>query len=235
MDRVESRVLASAEGVVLSATQTKIIVALARSMDHSLDTDGVIKETGIAVSTWSAEQSKLVGIGLLDKQFVRTMTKDGTTKRMCYRLTDRGKIVGLNLLNITRVMSASAGQEKTQSSHGTNSPELSVDFYSEIRECIEIGLDSFGLNLVKLVSGALETQYGIRWSRLSECIDELLLVLADIFGVEASKKMEVIFCSNLSARFGMEASRTIRLVELISEISKRNTQTSSQSSGRGGE
>ena len=58
-----------------------------------LNSETILKETGIAQSTWSEEQNRLTQMGLLEKRQSRLMTSNVITRVMNYRLTDKGRLV----------------------------------------------------------------------------------------------------------------------------------------------
>lgn len=190
---------------ILTPIQVKILLALLRSKDHSLNSEAVLRETGIALSTWSAEQGKLVDMGLIEKRLVRVLTSENISKRMSYTLSESGVAVALNLLNISKILSSSK-----------NANSVSDNFGQRVSECVEIALDSFGPSSVQLVKTTLESSYGVSWSRLSEKPAELMRACRELFGEEASKKLETVIAANIARRFALQGTGS----DLASAISK---------------
>ncbi len=218
--------------VNLTPIQSKILVALARSKNGSLNTDEILSETGIATSTWSAEQGKLVGMGLLNKHLVRIIEQNHISKRMNYGLTEKGKMVGANLLNISKILAGDTGEpnmiERSASQESKNFETESKsagkqleDFGGKVDECVEVALDSFGSNLVDLVKSSMELEHRVPWIDLSEKIETFELVLRDYFGLEASEKLKKLIAANIKSRFNLGTSRSDDLSHLILEARKR--------------
>lgn len=225
----------------LTPIQTRILEALATSKLGSLYTDEIIKLTGIATSTWSAEQGKLTSMGLIEKHLVRIIELNHISKRMNYKLTEKGKVVGSNLLNISRVLavekfnSKTSGEEKSLSQSkkgdrflesGTNSQE-NRDFERTIGECVEIALDSFGSNLVNLVKHSLETEHKIPWIRMADNPDAFEAVLRDYFGLQAAEKLDRLIAANLRSRFELKQDRIDDLSHLVLEARLKTSRDSS--------
>jgi DNA-binding HxlR family transcriptional regulator len=215
--------------------QTKILIALVRSKDGSMYTDEILRQTGIATSTWSAEQGKLVALGLVNKHLVRIIEQDHVSKRMSYWLTERGKMVSLNLLNISRILAAEQAASKNTSEEpgilrenkkDIFRPEAGVkeaeEFRSKIAECVEVALDSFGANLVNLVKSSLELEHHISWAELPDRANVFENVLKDYFGLEASKKLKILIAANIRNRFGLENFQVEDLALIISEARKND-------------
>ena len=217
----------------LTSIQTKVLIALARSKFGSLNTDEILDQTGIATSTWSAEQGRLVAMGLIKKQMIRVIELNHISKRMSYGLTDKGRMVGLNLLNITKILATD--NENSKLSAESSLPNLqgnrmesasvnreSVEFNDKISECVEIALDSFGTNLVDLVKNSLEVDHQIAWSELSENTQVFEEVLKDYFGLGASEKLKKLIIANIKSRFDLRGYQNEDLIFLISEARKTN-------------
>jgi hypothetical protein len=201
-----------------------------------LKTGEILVKTGIAPSTWSSEQSKLVMMKLIDKHIVRTIANGFISRRMNYSLTEKGALVALNLRNISEILNKDstefsshlkdqdAGPENTSV---VANPQVNQELKKIVNECVEIGLDSFGLNLANLIKRAMEIEYGIQWEELSENTLEFKLVLTDYFGFEASKKIEKIIAANLRSHFPLDEIKTDDLSKLIPETSRRSLRASS--------
>jgi DNA-binding MarR family transcriptional regulator len=201
--------LSNANAPILTPIQAKILLAMLRAKDHSLNSEAILRETGIALSTWSAEQGKLVEMGIIEKRLVRVLTNDNISKRMNYKLTESGVAIALNLSNISKILSGTRYG-------GRIAGKPAEDFDERIRECVEIGLESFGANLVTLVKTALESEKGVPWSRIPENPDRLLLVCREFFGEEASKKLETVISANIISRFALGSVQAKDLSSMIS-------------------
>jgi hypothetical protein len=217
--------LSIANTPILTPIQVKILLAMLRSKDYSLNSEAILRETGIALSTWSAEQGKLGEMGLIEKHLVRILTSDSISKRMNYTLTKSGVAIALNLQNISRILSSS--KDMVPSSKASTNE----DFMERIGECIEIGLDSFGTNLVELVKKTLETEQEIPWNQVSEKPEKLSLVFRELFGDEAAKKLETLISTNIASRFGLEQSRS-GLASVISNAKKSFDQNGTEENGQ---
>jgi DNA-binding MarR family transcriptional regulator len=184
----------------LSPIQARILLAMLRAKDHSLNSEEILKQTGIALSTWSAEQGKLGEMSLIQKQLVRVLTSASISKRMNYTLTESGVAVALNLQNISRILSENSQtpgiMPKSEQSGGES-------FDAAIRECIEIGLDGFGANLLALVKATLQSEQGVTWEQISQRPEQFTLACKSLFGEEASKKLETVILANISSRFAI--------------------------------
>jgi DNA-binding MarR family transcriptional regulator len=188
--------LSNSNAPILTPIQVKILLAMLRAKDHSLNSEAILRETGIALSTWSAEQGKLVDMGVIQKRLVRVLTNDSISKRMNYTLTEKGVEIALNLLNISKILSSS------KDARVNNRPSSEAEEFSEIiSECIEVGLESFGANFVMLVKTTLESDKSIPWSIVPEKPKELLQVCRELFGQEAAKKLETVIVRNIASRF----------------------------------
>jgi DNA-binding HxlR family transcriptional regulator len=215
------------EGTLLTPIETRIIVTMVQSKNDTIRTEEILKKIGIANSTWSAEQAKLVSMGLIDKRLVRTLEGNHISIRMNYRLTEKGKLVGLNLLNIIKILGTEKSQAETRgglmTDPGKDQMESDVlgatdeasEFGDKIGECVEIALDSFGSNLVTLVKNSLEVEHEILWEDLFKRSDDFESVLRDYFGLEASKKLRKLIAANIKARFDLEDSQNEDLSYLI--------------------
>ena len=88
----------------LTQLQCRILSSMYLSKMEYLNSETILKQTGIAQSTWSEEQNRLTEMGLLEKKQSRIMTSNIITRVMNYKLTDKGRLVALNLANISRIL-----------------------------------------------------------------------------------------------------------------------------------
>jgi DNA-binding MarR family transcriptional regulator len=208
------------EDTHLTPIQTKVLIALTRSATGSLNPDEILLATGIATSTWSAEQGRLVSMGLIKKQMIRVIKLNQISKRMNYGLTEKGRMIGQNLLNISKIL----GENSGEISFARRVEDEDQVFGSQIAECVEVALDSFGSNLVNLVKSSLEIEHQIPWKELSERSDVFEEVLRDYFGVGAAEKLKKLIAANIESRFEVRAkdSHSGDLALLISVAKQRS-------------
>jgi len=206
--------------------QEKILVVLLKSKQQPLKTAEVLSNAEIALSTWSSEQRKLGAMKLIDKKMVRVIINNHVSLRMNYSLTEKGRLIAVNLRNISELLKDDSSKVSfqpkiTDTSFENPSSETIWRFDDELKEtvneCVEIGLDSFGLSLTKLVKKALEVECGIQWENLSENLSGFKRVLIDYFGLEASKKIEKVIAANLRIRFHLDHLESDDLSVLIPE------------------
>ena len=201
----------------LSAIQSKILVTLFQS-DGSryLPNEAVLEKTGIAQSTWSEEQKRLIDMGLLEKKAFKMLRTNNVCRIVNFRLTNKGRTVAFNLENISRMIVQPRNELET--SHST--PLSEKEFEYEVIESIEVALDSFGINLIPLVKGRLPE--GIAWSDVARHPEILLMVLNDLFGKEGCATVEAMIVENVKARFvpGPLGSEN-DLVNLIAQLRRK--------------
>ena len=188
-----------------------------------LNSEAILKLTGIAQSTWSEEQNRLTEMGLLEKKQSRIMTSNIITRVMNYKLTDKGRLVALNLANISRIMAPdqispdSGGLLGLPSSFRID-PNNEIDLDAKILECIEAGLDSFGMNLDKLVKSEIEKSAKIQWMQIAKFPEKLEFHLRELFGDGGSSTIESMIAANIRSRFGLRSIRSNSICALITEI-----------------
>lgn len=194
-----------------------------------MQTEKILEETGIAMSTWSAKQGKLVSMGLIEKHYTRVMGDSHVLKRMNYGLTKKGRLVGQNLLDVTNILASTPPEslpEKTLPIIGAQ-PEKGDqskmdDVQEMISECIEVTLDSFGSKLIDLVKKSLELEHGVAWDNIQERTQDLESVLKENFGLEASKSLKKLISANIRSRFGLEERGEESLSHLILRARQKN-------------
>jgi hypothetical protein len=206
----------------LTPIDIRILVALTRSKNGSLHAEEILEETGIAMSTWSSKQGKLVSMGLLEKHFTRVMGDEHVMKRMNYALTKKGKIVGQSLLQVTTILKDSPRPSLVTSpvfaeegSLGQKDQLPSTDFQEMIGECVEVALDSFGSRLIDLVKKSLEVEHGVSWNSLPEKTQDFESVLRDYFGLEAAIGLKKLIGANITSRFDLKELENEDLSSLI--------------------
>ncbi|HXQ92668.1 MAG TPA: hypothetical protein VN739_06650 [Nitrososphaerales archaeon] len=208
----------------LSQLQCRILSSMYLSKIEYLNSETILKRAGIAQSTWSEEQNRLTKMGLLEKKQSRIMTSNIITRVMNYKLTDKGRLVALNLANISRILAPD------QFSLNPNELQGIQHFYSEsvlhnesdlnvkILECIEIGLDSFGMNLDKLVKSEVERSTKIQWTQIANFPEKLEYHLRELFGAGGSATIESMIAANIRSRFDLRSIRSNSIPALIAEI-----------------
>jgi hypothetical protein len=206
----------------LSQLQCRILSSMYLSKIEYLNSETILKRTGIAQSTWSEEQNRLTEMGLLEKKQSRIMTTKIITRVMNYKLTDKGKLVALNLANISRILAPEKFSSISSDLVGlpTYSVELKGDdnLDERILECIEIGLDSFGMNLDKLVKTEIEESEKIQWKQITKYPEKLEFHLRELFGVGGSTTIETMISANIRSRFGLKSIKSNSIVALIAEV-----------------
>ncbi|MHB8567217.1 MAG: hypothetical protein ACYC7D_12615 [Nitrososphaerales archaeon] len=204
-------------GFTLSQIQSRILMAFLRSKQDYLNTDCVLKQVGIALSTWSEEQNRLVSLGLLEKIPAKIMTNSKIVRVMNYRLSRKGRIVALNLFNISKILApAVADAEKRDQPTRFESKEREVA--KKIKECLEIGLDSFGMNFTELVRANLEIESGVAWEDVAWHPEGLELTLNNLFGSEGARTIELMIVANLRSQFSLHSIKSDNLILLLREI-----------------
>ncbi len=188
-----------------------------------LNSETILKQTGIAQSTWSEEQNRLTEMGLLEKKQSRMMTSNIITRVMNYKLTDKGRLVALNLTNISRILAPDLFSPDSSELRGLRSslkpaPNDEIDLDVKILECIEIGLDSFGMNLDKLVRSEIEKSDKIQWMQIARFPEKLEFHLRELFGAGGSSTIESMIAANIRSRFGLRSIRSNSIPALIGEI-----------------
>ena len=159
-----------------------------------------MEKTGIAQSTWSEEQKRLIDMGLLDKKAFKTIRTNNVCRIVNFRLTSKGKMVAFNLANISRMIVHPQNGQTTSDPLSFAKTILSQkELEYEIIESIEVALDSFGINLIPLVKSRLPE--GAAWEEVGKRPEILSLILVDLFGEEGSSTVESMIVENLKSRF----------------------------------
>ena len=194
-------------------------------MEH-LNSETILRETGIAQSTWSEEQNKLIQMGLLEKRQSRIMSSNVITRVMNYRLTDKGRLVALNLTNISRILApdqfltVEPQQSGDPLARPIETPIVSTRNYidEKILECIEVGLESFGMNLDELVKSEIERAGEIPWEEIPMRPDLLENQLRRLFGDGGSSTIESMIAANIRSKFALRSINSDSISALIAEI-----------------
>ena len=209
----------------LTQLQCRILTAIFFSKIEYLNSETILKETGIAQSTWSEEQNRLTEMGLLEKKQSRLMTSNVITRVITYRLTDKGRLVALNLANISRILAPDQfSRIEISELNGASSETLRNELIDEksldekILECIEIGLDSFGMNLDDLVKSEIVKSGELKWELIPRYPEKLEILLSQLFGGGGSSTIESMIAANIRSRFGLRSIKSDKMVALISEL-----------------
>jgi hypothetical protein len=185
--------------------------------------EAVLKQSGVAQSTWSEEQNRLIAMGLIEKKAAKIINLNNVSKIMNYRLTQRGKVAALNLANISRLLLSKnewngkgvpesdfslAEEQASSTTTGEQSPQFPNEQFDDIiRESIEVALDSYGINLVKLVKTTLAFDEDVPvWSDVPSKTDRLVRVLVSLFGPEGARTIETMINSNILSRIKPDSS-----------------------------
>jgi predicted transcriptional regulator len=202
-----------------SRLQSRILAAIYYSSEGYVTTETVLRETGIAQSTWSEEQTRLIEGGLLEKKQTKVMSSKVITRIMQYKLTDKGKLVAHNLTNISRIMAPGQFLSKTPIQNGANdcTTMTSSDVNDAILECIEVGLESFGMNLDKLVMEEVEAA-GLSWKEVAASPDKLVFHLVKLFGSAGALTIEQMIAANVKTRFDLRSISSNNLSSIVREL-----------------
>ncbi len=186
-----------------------------------MSNETVLEKIGIAQSTWSEEQKRLIEMGLLEKKASKTIRTNNVCRIVNFRLTSKGRTVAFNLANISRMIVPSQSDPMEGAAHPpVQIPISEKGFEYEVMEAIEIALDSFGINLIPLVQSRLSD--GTPWGDVARHPEKLTRILKDLFGKDGSNTVESMIVENLKARFegGMPA-RENDLVNLVAEFRRK--------------
>lgn len=222
----------------LTPIQSRILVAFVESKETNLNTESVLRVAKIANSTWAKEQNKLLALGLIEKRHVSSMSNGNISRVASYKLADRGRMIGFSLLNISRVLATNPlnsminrtdvvdpnesglAVAERRSQLSSNGHLFVLNFERMVLECVEIGLESFGMNLDKLVRQTVEAEIGIAWQQISKVPEKLVLVLRELFGEGGSRTLEMVIAANIRSRIGIGTIKTDNLPILIDESRK---------------
>jgi len=203
----------------LSAIQSRILVALFQSdgRQQFVRNETVLENTGIAQSTWSEEQKRLIDMGLLEKKAFKTIRTNNVCRIVNFRLTSKGRTVAFNLANISRMIFQQSEPTNFSSAGQITLSEKELQF--EVMESIEVALDSFGINLIPLVKSRMPE--GTAWEGVARNPRILISILRDLFGKEGSSTVESMIVENLKARFDVEGpsweNELVRLIDALRE------------------
>jgi predicted transcriptional regulator len=213
----------------LTETQAKIVLTIFQSSPDYIKNDAILKGASISRSTWAVEQNNLIDLGLLEKKSTRNISKNNVFRTVSYRLTERGKAVAFNLSEISKILdsgrsppivlgpieggSRRAGDVLLEN-HGVEDPEI----FAQLRECIEVALDGYGINFVVDVRQVLESDYKVSWARVPKRVDLLLNILKDFFGADGARTIETMICKNIRSHFELTTASNNDLQTLIAEV-----------------
>lgn len=206
----------------LSAIQSRILVALFQSEGRQqfVPNETVLARTGIAQSTWSEEQKRLIEMGLLEKKAFKTIRTNSVCRIVNFRLTGKGMTVAFNLANISRIIVQQQSDPLPAASPTSQMHLSEEEFGYEVMESIEVALDSFGINLIPLVKSRLPE--GISWSGITDNPETLISILRDLFGKEGSGTVESMIMENLRSRFDSKLPiEENDLANLVSEFKQK--------------
>jgi DNA-binding MarR family transcriptional regulator len=210
-----------------------LLIAIFRAGSDSVNNETILKGADVSRSTWAVEQNNLIYMGLLDKKFTRSISKNNVFRTANYRLTAKGRAVAFNLLKISEILDSvgkgfsqeevaskklpSLGQFDFPDSPWSQSGDL--ELLAQIRECVEVALEGYGANFADDVRSVLESEFHVQWSRIPKRVDLLVLILRDFFGEAGAKTVETLVCKNLRSRFVLEKTGEPEdLQSLITEL-----------------
>jgi len=202
----------------LTAIQSRILVSLFQSDgSHYVPNETVLEKTGIAQSTWSEEQKRLIEMGLLEKKAFKMLRTNSVSRIVNFRLTAKGRTVAFNLANISRMIVQPRSDAHGSAGSQSSQPLSEGEFEFEVMEAIEVALDSFGINLIPLVKGRLAE--GFRWDEVARHPEIFTIILRDLFGKEGSATVESMIVENLKSRFALGSSISENdLTNLVAEL-----------------
>jgi DNA-binding MarR family transcriptional regulator len=204
-----------------SRLQSKILAAIYFAEGEYVTTEMILKQTGIAQSTWSEEQNRLIANGLIEKKQSKVMSSKVITRIMNYKLTEKGRLVAHNLSNISRIMAPGQFVSKEPVRIEKVAREEMRMSYTEIEqtllECIEVGLESFGMNLDKLVKEEIQAE-GMSWEEITKNPDRLVFHLNELFGRGGALTIEQMISANIKSRFDLRSIASDSLYSIINEL-----------------
>jgi len=212
-----------ADLLYITRVQSKILVSLFGFGHQFVRNENFLKATGIAQSTWSDEQPRLMDLGLIEKKSFRVMGRSNVFTTVSFRLSPSGRKVAFNLLNISRVLSSTSIIGVNKNEHMaeilTKSKEKQVQ--QVLLESIEVALESFGPDLLELVKGAIEVEKKIAWERVAEAPEVLMQVMKDICGQDGSEIVAAMISENIRSLLGLERRESPELVSTMQEAKQK--------------
>jgi hypothetical protein len=180
----------------------------------------VLEKIGVAQSTWSEEQKRLIDMGLLEKKAFKTLRTNNVCRIVNFRLTCKGRTVAFNLANISRMIVNRHTDSLDSPSPMSHGPLSQKEFEYEVMEAIEVALDSFGINLIPLVKSRFTD--GTTWGDVARHPEKLTAVLRDLFGKDGSNTVESMIVDNLKSCFDLETSvRENDLTAVVSDLRQK--------------
>jgi len=149
------------------------------------------------------------------------ISRKSVFKTVTYRLTEKGKTVTLNLLEISRILDST---KRTVLSASANildeAGREDSEFLNGIMESIEVALEGYGVNFVNDVRNVVGTEYKIQWRDVPGRLDVLEVVLVEFFGAEGAKNVLSMICANIRSRFGLDKQGPDKLQALVEEVGR---------------
>ena len=205
----------------LTEIQSRILLTILESGRDLVNNETILNGAEISRSTWAVEQNHLIEFGLLEKRSVRMISRKNVFKTVTYRLTEKGKTVTLNLLEISRILDST---KKTVLSASANildeAGREDSEFLNGIMESIEVALEGYGVNFVNDVRNVVGTEYKIQWRDVPGRLDVLEVVLVEFFGAEGAKNVLSMICANIRSRFGLDKQGPDKLQALVEEVGR---------------
>ncbi len=213
------------ELIYVTRIQSKILVTLFRFGLQYVNNENFLKASGIAQSTWSEEQLRLLELGLLEKKSFRVMTGSNVFRTVAFRLSGCGREVAFNLLNISRILDRS--ETNAFQIFGKSEPigKIGVVEGKEIEkillEAVEVALEGFGRDLLDLAKATIEVERNTTWENVVGVPDQLVEVLREICGRDGSEVVEAMICQNVRSLFGIDVIESHSLSSLINEVKQK--------------
>jgi len=191
--------LPSDEPLYLTGIQSRVLLTIHELGVSLVSNESILKHAGISRSSWAVEQNRLIELGLVEKKSALSMSRDNVFRTVNYKLTERGSAITRDLLDISRILKSAAKPGQTSPFLRNVEPE----FLLQIRECVEVAIEGYGVNFLQDVQSALSAKYQVSWGTIPDKLDLLMLVLKDFFGADGAKTVESMISSNIRARFSL--------------------------------
>jgi hypothetical protein len=212
----------------LNEIQSNILIVILTAGVDFVNNEFVLNAAGISKSTWAAEQNELAKLRLIEKIPSRIITNGKILKTVNFRITEKGQLVALNLLRISAILESKnevsvqdLGELKAQELLMRFDGNHFVDCSNEIREAIEVAIESYGTNFLRDVRIVLEREHHVKWFDIVNNTEKLSFVLRDFFGLKGAKTIESMICDDVRSRFGLDPRKNDNLQSLISGVSAR--------------
>ena len=167
VQKAESDRLVPRPDAFLTATQSRILLSMFL-LERPLYTKEVLDSVDIPQSTWSSIALAFSKAGLITKQQRREIDNGRVKFYTLFSLTERGKIVAKNLVEIYRKLSeaemGSLSVCEIEETESYSSKPIIKSLDDKILDCIERGLDTFGQSTMDQVRIVVALAGNLNWS-----------------------------------------------------------------------